>query len=87
MTLEFDVDRLVASEPSLGGSWGARFLERLLAPPIWADAPERRNHIQWGSMAGRARRGAAARSAKMAEVYPVDVQRRCVGAVKGDCLI
>ncbi|GLC37068.1 hypothetical protein PLESTB_001395000 [Pleodorina starrii] len=74
VTLEFDVDRLVASEPGLGGAWGARLLERLLAPPL--DASGRRRSAPGGSMAGRARRGAAARAALLAKVYPVDVEPR-----------
>ncbi|GLI69704.1 hypothetical protein VaNZ11_014214 [Volvox africanus] len=73
VSLEFDVDRLAASEPALGGSWWARFLERLLAPQC--DLRKRRKTMPGGSMAGRARRSAVAQSARMALVYPVDVER------------
>ncbi|EFJ42823.1 hypothetical protein VOLCADRAFT_107070 [Volvox carteri f. nagariensis] len=70
VSLEFDIDRLAASEPGLGGAWGARFLERLLALPTWPAS----RRMPGGSMAGRARRGASARSALMAAAYPVDVE-------------
>ncbi|GIL51858.1 hypothetical protein Vafri_7757, partial [Volvox africanus] len=73
VSLEFDVDRLAALEPALGGSWCARFLERLLAPQC--DLQKRRKTLPGGSMAGRARRSAVARSARMAMVYPADVER------------
>ncbi|GIL89324.1 hypothetical protein Vretimale_18655 [Volvox reticuliferus] len=73
VSLEFDPERLASSEPALRGSWSARFLERLLAPQC--ELRKRRKRVPGGSMAGRARRSAVARSACMALIYPVDVER------------
>ncbi|PNH08343.1 hypothetical protein TSOC_005063, partial [Tetrabaena socialis] len=76
-SLEFDLDRLVASEPGLGGAWGRRFLERLLALPRGAFEGEQqgREAARRGSMAGRRRSTAAARAAALALAYPESVER------------
>ena len=77
MTLEFNVDRLAAAEPGLGGAWGARFLERLLATPALPGSGRRiRGGGGSSGMFGRARASPAARAAANAAAYPVDVEHR-----------
>ncbi|KXZ45414.1 hypothetical protein GPECTOR_55g320 [Gonium pectorale] len=100
VTLEFRPDRLAAATPSLGGDWGRRLLERLMAPPAWSDRldpvrrsgsagpgqprptrgsrldPRAASRQATGSQAWRRRHGAAARSAAMAAMFPLDVEAR-----------
>ncbi|GFR42864.1 hypothetical protein Agub_g3855 [Astrephomene gubernaculifera] len=70
VTLEFSPARLAAASPALGGTWGAAFLRRLLAQPVWAEAAGSTSRPM-----GRKRRSDVARSAAMAAAYPLDVDR------------
>ncbi len=83
--LEFDVARLVALEPALGGAWGRSFLQRLMregaADPAAGAAAGRQ---QGGGYAPRRRKvGPRAREAVLAAAYPITVETRCGGSGSG----